>query len=461
MSTNISAYSSINSGDGNNWNDDLFTFDPVSANYSDLAVQKIGNQVKGKGSRPKPLLYSQLDSAFSFLDFEWTGFEYSKFMPFEPPHEDPSALILTTLKNNQVEENGSSSNPKKRLYSELNSQLASLDPKELNNSKRIKCESTNSNTIDAYSVSIDSDDDSSSYSSDISYYDVSMCIWNLAAIENSIPNLSDDENSYSTSEMVNPPDKVYESTYFDKLKGAQLKYKSIGAPLKFLNGKLIHHSIPDDATEKLRENLKTAKKIIRFVRDAVPFSSNYLQRARIFSSSLYDGSAAILTIQKISRTLKILRKKTSRRNTLEQIVSRIAFFKVGNCSELCKTGLLLSHAKNQQPQNCTEMFDGGFDEVQKQAPVEIFHIAKPRGDHTFLVVDRDQRFPPSHYWLWGPDAVVCDVWSGAHYPAFEVRHHLWDYVSVVHINQMPHTVVRHFNPDKQRLTIPKPYSTIK
>ncbi len=275
----------------------------------------------------------------------------------------------------------------------------------------------------------------------------------LAEIENSIPfsHLFNDENSYSTSEWIVPSEEMYEESDPVAMRDG---------PLKLLNGKLIHHPIPDDATEQLRENLKTAKKIIRFVQSTVPFSTNYLQRSKIFSSNLYDDSSCRSIARAVDRTLGVLREenKGSGLEPLEQTVGKIVSFKTGNCSEMSLTGLLLSYAKNQQSQNCAEMFDGGFDEVQKGAPIEVVEIAKPQGDHVFLVIDRDQRFLPSCYYLWGPNAVVCDVWSGAHYPASKVDDYLLDYVTDGYIKRIPCPLVQNFDPSRQTVEVFTPFS---
>jgi hypothetical protein len=115
----------------------------------------------------------------------------------------------------------------------------------------------------------DADENYSSGSDDSSSIDASRddlsYVLKLAEFENSLPftHMFNDENSYSTSEWIEPSEEAYRGIHPDKMKNGALK---------LLNGKLIQHSIPDNATERLRENLKTAKKIIRFVQDAVPFS---------------------------------------------------------------------------------------------------------------------------------------------------------------------------------------------
>ncbi|MGC1878635.1 MAG: hypothetical protein WA347_08255 [Rhabdochlamydiaceae bacterium] len=505
MSNKITVCSIVDSANGNNWNipedwsapfaenDELFTSDPVSANYSDLVAQKISNQFEENGSSPKLRLYSQLNPSFLPLHPEWAGFEGSEY-------ECSAVSILANLKNYGVEEKGFShkeglnvscgsldfewgafgsddflppiqsfdipslpalnrnekfekhgpntKSSKKRLYSELGSLPASLDSEKLNHSKRIKFD--NGNESDNFSSYYE---DSSSSSED-TFHDDLKSIWEWAEIENSIPSthLSNDENTYSTCEMIDQPVEPYETISPND--------GDTGVRLKLLNGKLIHHLIPDDATEKLRENLKTAKKIIRFVQDAVPFSTNYLQRSKIFSSNLYDSnSSARLIEQKVERAILTLRKEFSGRNvkSFAESVRNIGSFKTGNCAEMSMMGLLFSHAKNQ-PRNFIEMFDGGFDEVHKQTPVEIFEIPRPQGDHVFLVLDRDQRYPSSHYWAWGRDAVVCDVWSGAHWPASMVDQHLLDYAGFVYIDRISYPKIRNFDPSRQTLVVRTPAS---
>ncbi|MGC1879318.1 MAG: hypothetical protein WA347_08270 [Rhabdochlamydiaceae bacterium] len=300
----------------------------------------------------------------------------------------------------------------------------------------------------------DADENYSSGSDDSSSIDASRddlsYVLKLAEFENSLPftHMFNDENSYSTSEWIEPSEEAYRGIHPDKMKNGALK---------LLNGKLIQHSIPDNATERLRENLKTAKKIIRFVQDAVPFSSNYLQRSKIFSPDVEDSGSPRSIYWTVARTLGVLREEIygPTVNTLERTVRKIVSFKTGNCHELCMTGLLFSYAKNQQSLSCAEMFDGGFDEVQQQAPVEMFEIPEPQGDHIFLVIGRNQRCLPSNYRLWGPDAVVCDVWSGAHYPASKIDQHLLDYVTGTRVDLIPRPLVRNFDPSRQKLTVMK------
>jgi hypothetical protein len=248
--------------------------------------------------------------------------------------------------------------------------------------------------------------------------------------------------------------------------------------LKFLNGKLLHHPIPEDATEKMRENLKTAKKIIRFVHNAFPFSSNHLLRSKVINACLQSpeiGSSSLLDRKNISviprkdipaidrivtNTLSLKRRINRIPMPLADNVREFASIKIGNCCEMSEAGLLFSHARNE-PRDCAEMFVNGFNEVQKWIPVEMFHFRKREGDHVFLVVDRDQDFSPETHDFWGDDAVVCDVWTGAHYPASMIEEHLLDYVTNLTVHQIPYAVVRKFNPSKQTLEIFKSYTTIQ
>jgi hypothetical protein len=87
-----------------------------------------------------------------------------------------------------------------------------------------------------------------------------------------------------------------------------------------------------------------------------------------------------------------------------------------------------SHATQADNGNCQEFSFVGMhiaNEVYQYNRVEMFAVSK--GDHVFLVLDRDPNSDGSNYASWGENAVVCDAWSGEVFPAAKIPEKLSTY----------------------------------
>jgi hypothetical protein len=217
-----------------------------------------------------------------------------------------------------------------------------------------------------------------------------------------------------------------------------------------LTGNFIRHLIPKDANHALRENLTVAKKIIQFVDKHVPFSENYLQRSAIFAKPGDDPEDLISDHSDIKKNLDILWEKIEttqkifdlqsdsndedRFLKLRYAVKQILRYKTGNCFELSQVGYYFA-------QKCG---------ILNQTSVEIAFIEN--GDHTILIIGRDQNSIISDFKNWG-SAVICDLWSGSFYPASKLKKHLTDYVKAIEIKRFQYTQVQLFNPLKQAIRL--------
>ncbi len=200
-----------------------------------------------------------------------------------------------------------------------------------------------------------------------------------------------------------------------------------------LTGELEEHPIPDNASEALRNNLKTAKLIIDCVRNAIPFSRNYLQRSKIFRQEYFDPNCCYDLIKFLDTSqieLRIKAPENCPNRSLEYKVKETLKHKNGNCGHLAVVGYFLS---------------------KKFVSVELFTFQEPTGDHDFLVYDRNKAFLASDYKNWGPDAVVCDIWSGAFYLGSDVEKYLMDFKGIVYHKGIQYTMVQKFDPSKQVL----------
>jgi hypothetical protein len=241
-------------------------------------------------------------------------------------------------------------------------------------------------------------------------------ISSLEKIEKSLPfeKQPDNDNCYFTAVT---------KEYFYVLPYT-LQFQSV----KTLTGKFIPHLIPEEASDELRKNLATAKSIISYVHNAVPFSSNYFERSKLFTPNYYDQNCLLPLKGVISTSLDLVREKNSSDKSLKSNVEKIIKYKTGNCDEMSKVGYYVA---------------------RDNAPVEIVKIRG--GDHIFLIIGRNQASQLSDYKNWGSQAAICDVWTGAYYPASEIEKYLLDYVELMRWDNMQWTVVRNFNPAIQTI----------
>lgn len=96
--------------------------------------------------------------------------------------------------------------------------------------------------------------------------------------------------------------------------------------------------------------------------------------------------------------------------------------------------------------NCLEMAAVGA-EYGKTLGASITFCSLFHGDHAFLVIGRDKSSKILDYPNWGENAVLCDPWSGACYPANELDKYLLDYDGLETLNNgRIVTLVKPFNP---------------
>lgn len=190
--------------------------------------------------------------------------------------------------------------------------------------------------------------------------------------------------------------------------------------------------ISERDSPEFNKNTKIAKDIIRHVQQTIPFSSNYINRSRISTtlSNLSDSKKIFEFLQGIVDNLK----SSTRGQTLEKTAESAANGQVGNCREMAAVGAVYGKTLG--------------------ASVTVCSIRGAVGDHMFLVIGRDKNLPLEHSsyaggLAWGKDAVVCDVWSGACYPAEELNKYLLDYVGLEFGDERIETRVRPFTPEAQ------------
>ncbi len=220
----------------------------------------------------------------------------------------------------------------------------------------------------------------------------------------------------------NYPDKDDDHLYFTASTKKILLYSDDSSPPEFatiLTGNLDPHSIPKDASEELRANLKTAREIINHVKDVAPFSVNLLQRSPIFSTGYYNNNH----VDTLHKTLRLVRNRLALLDPKE-LLEKTLKYKTGNCGELSLVGLF-------QDKN-------------------VIRVKIINGNHVLLIVDCEMG-DPLNYKNLGPNAAICDPWSGASYPASELKKYLFDYIGPVWVDEMRYTQVARFDPSKQTL----------
>jgi hypothetical protein len=237
-----------------------------------------------------------------------------------------------------------------------------------------------------------------------------------------------DESVYFTAVVDTLP-----PTIVDKLP-CEIKNNFPQGRIQVLTGMLESHPIPDNASQELRKNLAIAKKIIDYVHDVVPFSDNYHQRSKIFTSDCNLND--LLLYQKIvEKSFNAFIEETKTEilcdGDLESEVKKILEYKVENCWGMSQVGHFF--AKKYFP----------------HIPIEVVAINAQEGNHAFLIVGCDTKSNLSDDENCGDD-VICDVWTGAYYPRSEIKKYLMDFVHAI-INETQYTVVRHFNPSTQSL----------
>lgn len=201
-------------------------------------------------------------------------------------------------------------------------------------------------------------------------------------------------------------------------------------PCTILTGDLCEIPLLNCSPE-LKENLRIAKKIISQVRTLIPFSENYFQRSKIFRSNFDEAF--------LKRKSELIQTSFDSMVDIFEEITGIDFETTSEVAQKYKIG------------NCTELSIVGQECGQKMASTEIYDIQN--GNHVFLVIGRDAKSLPWDYKNWGLNAVVCDSWSGACFPASKIEEYLMDYDDNIELDGINHTKVKLFDPTKQFLNI--------
>jgi len=178
-----------------------------------------------------------------------------------------------------------------------------------------------------------------------------------------------------------------------------------------------------------------AQKIIQHVQGIVLFSSNYPDRSPVLQQkSFEDLKCSLKAIDNVSRKIwnEYCHIKKPRA-WLSSLVALVTKYNVGNCREMAAIGLQYA-----------------IDHLACQR-VEMFRILG--GEHTFLVIGRDEGTDPADYLHWGPNAVVCDPWASRSYPAVQIERMLQNFRGTEdYPGEGRVTLLEMFDPARHRLS---------
>jgi hypothetical protein len=186
---------------------------------------------------------------------------------------------------------------------------------------------------------------------------------------------------------------------------------------------------PDTLKNKiLKENLTIAELIMRDLRSFITRSHSHPSNNTV--GDFKELRTEIETLREFSHKYKKLPIKEYAKKIYELCKEH----KIANCDEYAMAGLHLLIQNNP----------GKYGEV--------FHIKN--GDHLFLVIDRDRFSDPNDYTTWGPNAVVCDPWSGLSYPAKELAEKLnYFYFYKNKFTQKEMSITGPYRPDYHKLHV--------
>ena len=232
-------------------------------------------------------------------------------------------------------------------------------------------------------------------------------------------------SSYQIATENSPTTEITQATKEKLIDRIQFAPRNIAFDaLKTLNGETtsIDYKI-DSISDKLHFNLSLAQETINHTQDVIRFSSNHPRNPHFTynTADSFEAKDAILCITRENRVLGI-----------DSWVKLSEKYNVGNCEEMILVGHKYAQKKTPTPS------------------IEIFKIEG--GDHGFLVFDRNPNSSPSDYKNWGPNAVICDPWSGAYYPASQLEKHLKDFITKFFVNGKIVPVIQPFNPNFHSLS---------
>lgn len=212
----------------------------------------------------------------------------------------------------------------------------------------------------------------------------------------------------------------------DLMQGKQ--YAPIKKPLN-LHDVLAEASEYQELNPRFKRNLIIATYITNFTRNVINDSYSHPQ----FNGYDVDAQKALIT--KIEKYRDDMARNAQDIQNLDHLENRhtlITVSRVGNCMEY--SGFAFIEMRRLNFGVRTEM------------------ISLQNGDHVFLLLDRNNNSDLNQIATWGNDAVICDPWSGAVYPAEAFLHQYADLVSVrMHSNQKRINAIVSFNPRYHQL----------
>ncbi len=316
--------------------------------------------------------------------------------------------------------NSRKSERKKRVYSQIDSLQANANNQIY---KAHKLEEKNENEREDGEVSLDEDLCSEDSDFEPIFEDAQQRLKLLDELINELAK-SDKGNDCSDLSSPNRAPVVYSIANTQTISVAENQNEIV------LTATLNSHRIVEDITADLRKNLSIARKIIQVVHKAIPFSDNYVQRSTIFTNKKIDSSLSA-SLRNVLEFSLLMRRANMKHlvHSSDELIEKIIDSKIGNCYELSRVGQWLGKKIN--------------------ASIEIVDI--DGGNHAVLILGRDQTSKLENFDDWGSNAAVCDIWSGAYYPAFKLREHLMDLKGVVEMNGTQYTCVKKFDPSYQTL----------
>lgn len=215
--------------------------------------------------------------------------------------------------------------------------------------------------------------------------------------------------------------------------------------IEVLTGGISELQLKDDS-QILRKHILISKKIIEYVHRTIPFSENYLLRSRIFRLCNQDDPI----LPKVKNIIDFVADVSFTECKESEInVANVSFVtqkhRVSTCFGMSVVGFsfAVDFLKSSSE----------YLKLEKLPSIELYKIRN--GDHSFMVIGRDQNSAPNDYLKWGSDAVICDVWTGACYPANEVENYLYSYDASTsfEIQNEYATVVERFQPKLHSLEL--------
>jgi hypothetical protein len=212
---------------------------------------------------------------------------------------------------------------------------------------------------------------------------------------------------------------------------SQCKERPFYRSVKVLTGSVRPISLPDPSPQ-LEKNIRDAKKIILYVQEAIPFSENFTRRIPP-PPYRYDLESLAESEEMFRKEIVKNRKRSFLSSQpIEELLRIAEETGMGNCSEMSLLGCKYAR----------------MWEIAAE-PAILFG-----GDHALIVIGRLKGSDPEDYRTWGPDAVLCDPWSGSYYPASKAPEYLGDFVDMITASDgKRYTQIEKFDPKRVTLSV--------